>query len=126
MTITIASPLTEEEFTRRLKQLLIQLERKDLKPYADTHNPTHPTIGIGFDLTQLAIRSQVYAAMGITAGSTTATSLTNAILAAQGKTTAAIQTDLDKAYGKSFVMTDAQIDTAFAQIAKPYIDTAKN
>ena len=38
MTIAIANPLTEAEFNRRLKDLLVQLELKRTKPYADTWN----------------------------------------------------------------------------------------
>lgn len=68
MTIAIANPLTVEEFNKRLKNLLIQLERKDNLPYADTHAPSHPTIGIGFDLTVDSVRKQVLSSMGIAAG----------------------------------------------------------
>ena len=125
MTIAIASPLTEAEFNQRLTDLLVQLEDKRRDPYADTANSSHPTIGIGFDLTVTAVRNQVFAAMGIVAGSALATSLTNAINGAVGKTTSQIQADLNQAYGGTFQMTDAQINAAFPQIAKRYIDIAK-
>ena len=50
MTINV-SALTETEFNNRLKKLLIQLEGKNVDlPYSDTAKPSHPTIGIRFDL----------------------------------------------------------------------------
>ena len=120
MTITV-NAITEVEFRRRLKELLKQLEKNSKEPYADDAKPSHPTIGIGFDLTQASVRNKVFTAMGVAA--TLQTALTRAITGSIGKSKAAIQTALDAAYGASFVMTDAQIETAFNDIAQSYINT---
>jgi len=89
--------LTEEEFNSRLKELLIQLEDNRESPYQDIKNnpSSHPTIGIGFDLTVSTVREKVFAAMGIVSGSPTATALITAITNSIGKTDAQIQANLN-------------------------------
>ena len=123
MAITVTS-ITQSEFNTRLRNLLEQLEgRNKTAPYADTANPSHPTIGIGFDLTNSIVRGKVFKAMVIPEALKTA--LTTAITNSVGKTNAQIQTALDAAYGAPFVMTAAQIETAFKDVAASYVTTAQ-
>ena len=124
MSINVYESISESEFNIRLQKLLAQLEGVKNSPYADTANPSHPTIGIGFDLTVSTVRNKVYAAMGVVVGSDTEIALTRAIYASLGKTTAEVQAKLNAAYGGNFVMTDSQISSTFKEIAKPYVQTA--
>lgn len=114
MSITTQVPaLTETEFYTRLKVFLGQVEgNNDPKPTLVGGNPT---IGIGFDLTVANSRDEVFNAMGIT-NATVITKLTNAISGSY-TSDAALQNAMNTAYGKAFVMTTTQIDTAFKSLA---------
>ena len=84
--------ITQAEFNTRLRRLLAQLENNRARPYDDSAKPSHPTIGIGFDLTVGAVRSKVFDAMGISATGTLRATLTAAINSSIGKPATAIQT----------------------------------
>lgn len=107
----IVTIITKSEFDARLRNLLAQLEGYRPEPYADTANPSHPTIGIGFDLTVDNVRETVFKSMGIMPGMPAFTALTNAINANIGKSTAQVRAALNAAYGQPFFMTSPQIDS---------------
>jgi hypothetical protein len=59
MTVNVTS-ISQSEFDIRLKNLMKQLEKQVSTPYQDTATPiTHPTIGIGFDLTVEKVRKRI-------------------------------------------------------------------
>ena len=49
MTLSI-SGLTNQEYISKLKLVLEKYEGKETNIYLDSASPSHPTIGIGFDL----------------------------------------------------------------------------
>ncbi len=71
MTINVTA-ISEAAFYLRLKTCIEQFEGKNkFDPYFDTSivgSIRHATIGIGFDLVNSAVRTQVFDAMGVPSG----------------------------------------------------------
>jgi GH24 family phage-related lysozyme (muramidase) len=87
-------------------------------PYIDDPVVGHPTIGIGYDLTDATTRARVLQELGLSP--TGATAQQYAALEAvftqnwQGQTNQALQNAANAAYGGVFSLTDPQIDAIFA------------
>jgi Ca2+-binding RTX toxin-like protein len=125
MTVNVTS-INEEEFYTRLKVVLSQFEINATTPYLDTSTVggiRHTTIGIGFDLVNASVRTQVFDVMGVPIGGRT--TLTNIIMNPPS-TSAELQTQLNAAYGNPFTMTSDQIDTVFKNIISSYVSQAQS
>lgn len=124
MTINVTT-ISEAEFFAKLQTCLGIFEKNLTEPYLDTSTAggiQHTTIGIGFDLVNSAVRTQVFDAMGVPDG--VRASLTN-IINNPPSTKSALQSQLNAAYGQPFVMTQAQITTVFNNIITGYLNDAQ-
>jgi Ca2+-binding RTX toxin-like protein len=124
MTINVTT-IGEAEFFTRLQTCIRQFEGYSTDPYLDTSTVggiQHATIGIGFDLVNSSVRTQVFDAMAVPAG--VRASLTN-IINNPPSTASALQSQLNTAYGQPFVMTPAQITTVFNNIITGYLNAAQ-
>ncbi|MBZ0307855.1 MAG: hypothetical protein K8I82_17435, partial [Anaerolineae bacterium] len=140
MTISNLQTLTKPQFDAKLRAFIEQFEGNKQLPYYDTTG--NPTIGIGFNVYDKAMRDKVFDAMGIPNGltDTIRTELSvilndpgrraRALGAANNKTeldkiSAEMQAALDKAYGKPFSMTPDQINTLFDSEAASRVSSVK-
>lgn len=124
MTITVTE-ISKDEFYSRLLVFIKQEEDSRQQPYIDTSKlgGPHPTIGIGFDLTNATVRTLVFNAMNV--ADNVRASLINIINNPPASETT-LQNQFNAAYGKPFVMTSAQIDSVYQSTVTDKVNSAKS
>ena len=108
-------PGTRQEYEAQRLALIKRFEGSSPAPYYDAADTPHPTIGIGFNLDEPDVRTNVYDAMGIPAAKR---ANLDAILADRSILNAAdpdaeLRSRLDTELGSPFVMTEPQIAAVF-------------